>query len=48
MQMFALFRINYDDQNWQMLVKNLIFNHKVKFIFGLIDFTKKLIKNFRV
>jgi hypothetical protein len=29
MKMFGSFRVNYDEQNWQMLVKNLINNYKV-------------------
>ncbi len=33
MKMFSSFRINYDEQNWQMLIKNLIYNFKVNFYF---------------
>lgn len=27
-KLFGSFRINYDEQNWQMLVQNLVLNHK--------------------
>lgn len=40
LNMFSLFRINYDTKNWLMLTEQLIFNHKVSFSLDKINIVR--------
>ena len=32
MKMFGELRVNYDEQNWMMLINQLLFDYKVRYI----------------